>query len=44
VVTGKTTPLTRTPEDETSAMFTAQGDSIVYRRARITSVVMRAGI
>jgi hypothetical protein len=25
-------------------MFTAQGDSIVYRRARITSVVMRAGI
>jgi hypothetical protein len=25
-------------------MFTAQGDSIVFRRARITSVVMRAGI
>jgi Tol biopolymer transport system component len=44
VTTGKTTPLTRTPDDETSAMFTAQGDSIVFRRARITSVVMRAGI
>ncbi len=44
VTTGKTTPLTRTPDDETAAMFTAQGDSIVYRRVRITSVVMRADI
>lgn len=42
VVTGDTTRLTNTPEDEIAAMFTAGGDSIVFGRARSTSMLMRA--
>lgn len=42
VATGDTTRLTRTPASETAAMFTAGGDSIVFRRVELTSAIMRA--
>ena len=44
VITGKTTQLTHTPDDEDQAMFTAGGDSIVFRRVRVTSELMRADV
>jgi TolB protein len=44
VRTGKTTQLTHTPDDEDAAMFTAGGDSIVFRRVRSTSELMRADL
>ncbi len=44
VASGEITRLTNTPDDETHAMFTAGGDSIVFRRVRITSEMMRADL
>ncbi len=44
IITGKTTQLTHTPDDEDQAMFTAGGDSIVFRRVRVTSELMRADV
>lgn len=44
VSSGAVTRLTDTPGNESHAMFTAGGDSIVFRRVRITSEVMRADV
>jgi hypothetical protein len=44
VASGKITRLTHTPDNEGAAMFTAGGDSVLFRRVRVTSEIMRAGV
>jgi Tol biopolymer transport system component len=44
VATGQTTRVTTTPESESHAQFTADGNSVILRRVRITRELKRADV
>ena len=44
LATGQTTRVTTTPESESHAEFTADGNSVILRRVRITRELKRADI